>query len=153
MPVIAMGMQGPGVLMNYQSVGRLFRKARRHAGMSQFDVAQAMGCSRAQVDNIEVARQRAPVYRLEAFAKAVGLRLVIQVVPRTTKSINVRTTSEMVELVDHVSQLEETDRELLIRMAELLPSLPQNIRGTLRGIVTLWSDRYAAETGVRSDTA
>ena len=131
--------------MNYQSMGRLFRKARRKAGMTQFEVAEAMGCSRAQVDNIEVARQRAPVYRLEDFAKAVGLRMVIQVIPKTAKRVSVRTTPEMVDLVDRVWMLDETDRELIVQLVGLLPHLPPEIRGTLRGIITQWLDRFPRE--------
>ena len=58
--------------MNYSSIGKTLRRARKRMGLSQFDVAEAMQCSRAQVDNIEVARQRAPLYRLEDFSKTLN---------------------------------------------------------------------------------
>ena len=79
--------------MNYSSIGKILRRSRKRLGLSQFDVADAMGCSRAQVDNIEVARQRAPLYRLEDFAKAVGMRLSVQIMPRNEKRNNVRTST------------------------------------------------------------
>ena len=139
--------------MNYQSMGRLFRKARKKAEMSQFDVAQAMGCSRAQVDNIEVARQRAPLHRLEDFAQAVGLKVVVQVLPRSSKTVQLRTTDEMVDFLEGVSELDETERELITQLVALLPHLPKGIRATLRGIVTLWEDRYGDARGARADTA
>ena len=121
--------------------------------MSQFDVAETMGCSRAQVDNIEVARQRAPLHRLEDFAQAVGLRVVVQVLPRSSKAVRIRATDEQVDLLDRVSELDETERELITQLVALLPHLPQGIRATLRGIVTLWEDRYGDARGARADTA
>jgi transcriptional regulator with XRE-family HTH domain len=139
--------------VNYSSFGKSLRKARKKLGMSQFDVAHRMGCSRAQVDNIEVARQRAPLYRLEDFAKAVGIRVMVQLIPRGSKSVTVRTTGEMTALLEHMSNIEEVDRELLFELAALMPHLPQGIRGTLRGIITLWTERYSGELGREIETA
>ena len=142
-----------GNTMNYKSIGQSLRKARKKHGLSQFDVAKRMGCSRAQVDNIEVARQRAPLYRLEDFAKAVGIRVVVQLIPRGTKSVTVRTTGEMSQLLDHMSNIDESDRELLFELAELMPHLPQGIIGTLRGIITLWTERYATDRSRETGSA
>ena len=139
--------------MNYQSIGRLFRRTRRGAGMSQLDVAKSMGCSRAQVDNIEVARQRAPLHRLEDFAKAVGLKVIVQVTPRSARTARVRTTPEMIDVLDRVAELDETDRELVEQFARLLPHRPAQIRESLRGVVALWTERYASEKIQRSESA
>ena len=139
--------------MNYQSIGRLFRRTRRGAGMSQLDVAKSMGCSRAQVDNIEVARQRAPLHRLEDFAKAVGLKVIVQVTPRSARTARVRTTHEMIDVLDRVAELDEADRELVEQFARLLPHLPAQIRESLRGVVALWTERYASERIQRSESA
>ena len=139
--------------MNYSSIGKILRRSRKRLGLSQFDVADAMGCSRAQVDNIEVARQRAPLYRLEDFAKAVGMRLSVQITPRNEKLNNVRTSTEMVEMIKTLSELDEIDRELVLKLVTLMPQLPQGIRGTLRGIVALWTERYLSSESVVSQTA
>jgi len=139
--------------MNYRSFGRTLRKSRKKLGLTQFDVANRMGCSRAQVDNIEVARQRAPLYRLEDFAKAVGIRVVVQLIPRDSKAVTVRTTGEVAEMVGHMTSLDETDRELLCDLATLMPQLPQGIRFTLRGIITLWNERYATQREPEAETA
>ena len=139
--------------MNYSSIGKILRRSRKRLGLSQFDVADAMGCSRAQVDNIEVARQRAPLYRLEDFAKAVGMRLSVQIMPRNEKLNNVRTSSEMVDMIKTLGELDELDRELVLKLVTLMPQLPQGIRGTLRGIVALWSERYRSSESVVSQTA
>ena len=142
-----------GINMNYQSIGRAFRRARKAAALSQFDVADRMGCSRAQVDNIEVARQRAPLHRLEDFAKAVGMRVVVQVIPRSSKAVSVRTTGEIAGLLELMAKVDEADREIIVQLAELIPHLPEGIRGTLRGIVTLWTERYAGEAEAMAETA
>jgi len=105
------------------------------------------------VDNIEVARQRAPLYRLEDFAKAVGMRLSVQITPRNEKLNNVRTSTEMVEMIKTLSELDEIDRELVLKLVTLMPQLPQGIRGTLRGIVALWTERYLSSESVVSQTA
>lgn len=138
--------------MNYPSIGRSLRKARKRLGMSQFDVAGRMGCSRAQVDNIEVARQRAPLYRLEDFAKAVGLRMTVQIVPRAEKAVSVRTTGDGASLLSSLGELEETDRDLIVQLVALLPHIPMGIRGTLRGLVAQWTERYAAKQDAQEQT-
>jgi transcriptional regulator with XRE-family HTH domain len=131
--------------MNYPSIGRSLRKARKRLGMSQFDVAGRMGCSRAQVDNIEVARQRAPLHRLEDFAKVVGLRMTVQIVPRADKVVTVRTTGDGASLLNSFGELQETDRELIVQLVALLIQIPMGIRGTLRDFVAQWTERYAAK--------
>ena len=128
--------------MKYAGIGKRLRAARRRLGLSQFEVADVMGCSRAQVDNIEVARQRAPLHRIEDFAKAVGLRLVVQLVPSDAKVVSVRTTADVARTAEDISRLDKIDRELVSELVRLMPHLPDGIRGTLRGITALWAERY-----------
>ena len=139
--------------VNYSSIGKMLRRARKRLGLSQFDVAEIMQCSRAQVDNIEVARQRAPLYRLEDFAKAVGLRLSVQLVPHSDKLSSIRVGSEVHDLIETMSDLDEDDKALILQLVGLMPELPSGVRGTLRGIVTLWSDRYLADSSPSRHTA
>jgi hypothetical protein len=112
-----------------------------------------MGCSRAQVDNIEVARQRAPLHRLEDFSRAVGLRLMVQLTPRSEKSMTFRTTGSVVHLVDRINDLSSEDTELVEKMVQILPRLPSSIRATLSGIIVLWSERYAVQAQNEVETA
>ena len=139
--------------MNYQTIGSKLRAARKRLGMSQFDVAKEMGCSRAQVDNIEVARQRAPLHRLEDFARTVGLRMLVQLAPRTEKSITVRTTGGSIDLMESLQELSDEDAQLITKLVKIFPDLPDPIRSTLSGIITLWSDRYAAKENGGAETA
>jgi hypothetical protein len=112
-----------------------------------------MGCSRAQVENIGVARPRAPLYRLEDFAKAVDIRMVIQLIARGNKSVTVRTTDQMSDLPQHITNVDDVDHDLLFELAALLPHLPQGVMGTLRGIIALWTERYTAQNGPSAGTA
>ena len=139
--------------MNYRTIGLKLREARKRLGLSQFEVAETMGCSRAQVDNIEVARQRAPLHRLEDFARAVGMRLFVQLSPRGEKSVTVRASGEAVDLLDHLSDMPEQDQMLVRDLIRILPLLPDPIRGTLNGIVALWGERYAAKENGDAETA
>ena len=139
--------------MKYQTIGTKLREARKRLGLSQFEVAEMMGCSRAQVDNIEVARQRAPRHRLEDFAHVVGLRLLVQLTPRSEKSVTVRTTGTAAELMDRLGDLSAEDARMVAKMIEILPDLPDPIRSTLKGIITLWSDRYTASQKEDAETA
>lgn|GEM_PF-3172188 len=139
--------------MKYAGIGKRLRSARKRIGLSQFEVADAMGCSRAQVDNIEVARQRAPLHRMEDFAKAVGLRMLVQLVPGDNKLVSVRTTGEIAQSVENISALDDIDRDLILNLVRMMPHLPDGIRGTLRGIVALWAERYTPEQGDEVQTA
>ena len=139
--------------MNYETIGSKLRAARKRLGMSQFDVAKEMGCSRAQVDNIEVARQRAPLHRLEDFARTVGLRMLVQLAPRTEKPITVRTTGGSIDLMESLHELPDEDAQMIAKLVKIFPDLPDPIRSTLSGIITLWSDRYAAKENGGVETA
>ena len=139
--------------MNYQTIGTKLRTVRKRLGLTQFDVAEEMGCSRAQVDNIEVARQRAPLHRLDDFSRAVGLRLLVQLVPRSEKSVTVRTTGSAVELIEGITDLSSADAKLVADLIRILPVLPDPIRSTLKGIITLWSERYVSRETDEAETA
>ena len=143
--MVSVGTRGSHV--KYVGIGKRLRAARKRLGLSQFEVADAKGCSRAQVDNIEVARQRAPLHRIEDFAKAVGLRMLVQLVPTGTKAVSVRTTGELAQSVEAISKLDEIDRELILELVRMMPHLPDGIRGTLRGITALWAERYSPVLG------
>ena len=145
------GLRGSHV--KYAGLGKRLRAARKRLGLSQFEIADAMGCSRAQVDNIEVARQRAPLHRIEDFAKAVGLRVLIQMVPGDVKVVSVRTTGEIARTAEDISKLDEIDRELISDLVRMMPHLPDGIRGTLRGITALWTERYSPVEGEEVKTA
>lgn len=54
-----------------------FARLREAAGLTQQAVADAVGLSRSSVANLETGRQDMPLSKLQAYAEAVGARLVL----------------------------------------------------------------------------
>jgi transcriptional regulator with XRE-family HTH domain len=57
----------------YNQFGRLFREARRAAGLSQAAVAARVGLNRTSIANIESGRQHFPYHMLFRLSEAVGV--------------------------------------------------------------------------------
>ena len=56
----------------YREFGRALRARRKHAGLSQDNVAQRVGMSRTSITNIEQGRQHVSLHVLYELAAAVG---------------------------------------------------------------------------------
>jgi transcriptional regulator with XRE-family HTH domain len=54
-------------------LGRRMRVERERAGLSQADVADALGCTQANVCHIESGRSRVSTDQLEAFARLLKI--------------------------------------------------------------------------------
>jgi transcriptional regulator with XRE-family HTH domain len=54
-------------------VGKLIRAHRSGAGLTQGDLAGAIGCSRASIANMETGRQNVDAFTLAQIAKACGV--------------------------------------------------------------------------------
>lgn len=57
----------------YQALGRLMRKAREEAGVTQDQLAALVGLTRTSITNIEGGRQKIQVHTLYAVAQALHL--------------------------------------------------------------------------------
>lgn len=57
----------------YQRVGMRLRQARQLRGLTQFDLAQMVGMSRASIANIESGRQRLMLHTLWKLAEALQM--------------------------------------------------------------------------------
>lgn len=64
--------QMPAEAIIYQEIGRRIREERQALGFNQHDLAQEVGCLRTSIANIEVGRQRLPIYLLYRIATALG---------------------------------------------------------------------------------
>jgi transcriptional regulator with XRE-family HTH domain len=57
----------------YEEVGRRLRRARTNAGLTQLQVAERVGLSRASIANIEAGRQQFPLHVLILLADALNV--------------------------------------------------------------------------------
>lgn len=57
----------------YKPFGRRLREARESAGLTQGQLAQAVGLSRTSITNIEYGRQGFPLHALYAFAESLSV--------------------------------------------------------------------------------
>lgn len=65
----------------YKSFGRAVATRRRHTKLSQAEVAERIGMSRASLANIEAGRQRVFLHQVLALAGALGLESAHEIVP------------------------------------------------------------------------
>ena len=64
-----------------QRVGAELRRARLEAGLTLEAIGSRMGRSKGQISGIETGRYAQSVDTLEAYANALGLRLVVLLEP------------------------------------------------------------------------
>lgn len=82
--------QNPGVQKEYDRLGPEFEllntllQARQRAGMTQLDVADAMGVKRPSVTRLESANPKhsPSIKTLQKYAQAVGCKLEIKLTPQ-----------------------------------------------------------------------
>ena len=88
----------------YKRFGQLVRRHRDRLKLSQAQIAEAVGLTRASVANIETGRQRIPLHQLFRLARALQVD-VDALLPRQTTATQA--------LVDHDirSAMNLTDRE------------------------------------------
>ena len=67
----------------YRRIGQVVAKRRRELGLTQSDVAEKLGLSRASLANLESGRQRIMVHQLFALVNALQLQSILDLVPQT----------------------------------------------------------------------
>lgn len=60
----------------YKPFGRRVRELRERDGLTQANLAAAVGLSRTSITNIELGRQAVPLHTLYSFAKSLNVPLV-----------------------------------------------------------------------------
>lgn len=117
--------------MRYSEIHAALVAARRDAGLSSTEVARRQDISRQLFSNREAGRSRADVDQLKDWANAVGLDLVVDLVP-------VGARSNVVELTNDAAALAEEDRATVTALARVLreadPKTARLVRRYIEGV-------------------
>jgi transcriptional regulator with XRE-family HTH domain len=61
--------------MGFKEIGRKIQAAREERGMTQVDLAQALGITQAALSNYELGKRRLYLHQIEQIANILGKRL------------------------------------------------------------------------------
>jgi transcriptional regulator with XRE-family HTH domain len=61
--------------MGFKEIGRKIQMAREEKGMTQVDLAQAMGITQAALSNYELGKRRLYLHQIEGIARILGRKL------------------------------------------------------------------------------
>jgi len=61
--------------MGFKEIGRKIQAAREDRGMTQVDLAQALGITQAALSNYELGKRRLYLHQIEQIARVLGRRL------------------------------------------------------------------------------
>lgn len=110
--------QDTSVRAFYEQVGVLLKSARQSAGLTQEQLADGLGLTRASVANLEAGRQRVPVHTLLAAADVVGVELTTllpsmrqQAMEPQLRGVTRSTPGSHVEMLRNLIHTAEPDRE------------------------------------------
>ena len=67
----------------YAELGRAVATRRKMVGLTQAEVAKAVGISRASIANIESGRQKVLLHQVYGLMKALDLKAITELVPAT----------------------------------------------------------------------
>lgn len=110
--------------MDLNVLGKHLKNMRKEAGKSMKEVAASAGVTYQQIDHIEAGRRQVPIDRLEAIAAAIGCKVVLDVVPANSESIQV--PPDQAALIRAVSDLQSEDRPIVEEFLALLRRSPPN---------------------------
>jgi transcriptional regulator with XRE-family HTH domain len=65
----------------YRELGRAVATRRKMVGLTQAEVAKAVGISRASIANIESGRQKVLLHQVYGLVKALNLKVITELVP------------------------------------------------------------------------
>lgn len=88
----------------YIVLGDRIRARREKLGLTQQELAEAVGLSRTSVTNIERGRQAVLVHQLAIFAKALGVRTA-SLIPNDDEAASLGRSAPEDEIAEYLSRL------------------------------------------------
>lgn len=102
----------------YAQLGRAMAARRTSLGLTQQEIADRIGVSRASIANVERGRQKVLLHQVYALARVLALKSITDLVPATLPK---RDTPASVSLLninqEGLSEVQLSDLERLVRSA------------------------------------
>ena len=95
----------------YERIGQCVRDAREAAHMTQGELSERIGLTRASVTNIETARQKVQLHTLYAIAHTLEVPLATLLPPSEAATPN--TSPRVLKALQNAKDLRPTDRQVL----------------------------------------
>lgn len=90
------------------------------------------------VSYIESGSSKAPLDRLDTYARNYHHHVVVHVVPEGEAVLPVHVARDVLEVVQGLDRLDPEDRRAVVQLAVILYQLPGVLRRTFRGQVDIW---------------
>lgn len=114
-------------------ISQALNAARVNAGLTQADIAKALGLDRGMVSHVDRGQKYTSYENVEKWFDVCGVRMVFAPKGATT--------------ADDIDTLDAESRALLLRLATVLPAMPVEQREFLADQVDLWTRRHGATSG------
>lgn len=138
--------------MDFEALGRQLKRLRQDAGLGQKEVGAKIGVSYWQIDNIESARRKVPIERLEQFAEAVGYRVEMDIVPASAEA-PVYLSPELGSLAEAAADMSPEHQMALARLARVWGRLPGFVQRGLLTDIEEWEKEFPAEDMTSANAA
>ena len=102
----------PDVVKLYAVIGERLARQRARKGLSQEDLADQIGLSRASITQAESGQQRLPLQALYLIAAVLGVAIA-DLLPTVDELVSTRGQADIVARVDNDSALTHDGREKL----------------------------------------
>ncbi|NWK94711.1 XRE family transcriptional regulator [Sphingobium lactosutens] len=102
----------------YAQLGRAMAARRTSLGLTQQDIADRIGVSRASIANVERGRQKVLLHQVYAIARVLALKSITDLVPATLPKPDTPSSVSMLNIdPDGFSEVQLSDLERLVRSA------------------------------------
>lgn len=116
---------------NKESLGNLIRFYRKSRGMSQLQLAEAVGCSKSTIAMYETGKREPDMDQIEALADVFNIR-IRDLVPERENSAHVNVSEWDPDSMAWAEKMDDTTRLLARGMAKMSPENRQKLYDVAR---------------------
>ena len=119
------------------SLGQRIRALRRRRGLTQQQLADAVGCTSTHLRGVEHDRNGVSIALLDKLGEELGAELVVNLQPADSSPVEELSTDER-ELLMSYRAIAPEQRVTVRSLLRLLPRRPPSVAATLGALVALW---------------